>query len=327
MAWDEAEVAFLRSRRLGIYGAKTAVKERTVQEYQWDLHFFFDFMKARQFKNYNQMTDKDVLAYIEHVQNQEAWSKATKRKYMISLKAFFRWVDLDPDCAAAQMKSYFKLMPRIGKEIRRTFIPTPEQMKVFAEGFDRNNVWGLRDYTALAFMLDTGARAGEVRNLEEDDFKWDVSLVQLDSKTGERLVPFSVDTVGTLISNWIRVREHYAHPDSKKVFISRFGGGCVPDMFRQSFADNMKRTKLDKVLGRDSITPHTVRHYFCTHYLVNGGTLHNLQRITGHKSVETLMIYVHMARQISTVKEEAARVSPLKSLLAAESKKRVTVRL
>jgi site-specific recombinase XerD len=65
-------------------------------------------------------------------------------------------------------------------------------------------------------------------------------------------------------------------------------------------------------------------------YLVNGGTLHGLQRITGHRNIETLMIYVHLANQINAIAKEHANASPLKQLtnreVIRESKRRRMVR-
>jgi hypothetical protein len=61
---------------------------------------------------------------------------------------------------------------------------------------------------------------------------------------------------------------------------------------------------------------------------VNGGGLHNLQGITGHRTLETLMIYVNLAKQLTTVAEEANRVSPLGMLLnTKQEQKRRMVRL
>jgi integrase/recombinase XerD len=327
MNWEEAEAAFIRSRKLGIYGASKAVKPRTVEEYRWDLKQFFDFMRNRQVTHYNQLSEKLVLDYVAHLQS-NGWSRATQRKYLISLKAFFRWAERDPECKQANMPSFTRFMPRIGKEIRRAFVPSREQMQAFLGGFDKNVIWGLRDYTACAFMLDTGTRVGEICNLEEDDFRWQLGLVNLDGKTGERLVPFNFETTGRLVKSWMRARLRFVHPDCRKLFITRYGGACTPDTFRQAFSDNLKRTGLDKVLGNDTISCHTIRHYFCTMYLVNGGTLHNLQRITGHRTLETLMIYVNLAKQLTTVAEEANRVSPLSTLLnARQEQKRRMVRL
>ena len=327
LLWEDAESQFLRSRKLGIYGATRAVKPRTIEEYRWDLKQLFDFMRERGVNHYAQLSEKLVLDYIEHLQSKD-WSIATQRKYLISLRAFLRWVERDPSCRG--LESFVRFLPRIPKAVRKSFVPSVEHMEMFRAGFDRKVIWGLRDYTAVSFMLDTGARIGEVCNLEESDFKWEVCLVNLDGKTGERLVPFDRETTGLFFRNWMRARYQFAHPDCHKVFITRFGGRCTPNTFLQSFSDNLKRTGLSKILGDGTISCHTVRHYFCTMYLVNGGTLHGLQRITGHKNIETLMIYVHLANQINAIAKEHAVASPLKQLtnreVIRESKRRRMVR-
>jgi hypothetical protein len=48
-----------------------------------------------------------------------------------------------------------------------------------------------------------------------------------------------------------------------------------------------------------------------------------LQKITGHKSLDTLMVYVNLAQQMTMVKEEHKKASPLSNALRdAEQKKR-----
>lgn len=335
LTWNEALEAFLRSRQLGINGAQHAVRPRTLEEYKWDLRVFFEFVKGLKLTHYNQLTEKVIQNYVAYLQSPDrgkgGWGKATQRKYLISLKAFFRWVELDSTCQDAGMQPFFKSLPRIGKAIRREFIPSQEQMDKFRDGFDRDTVWGIRDWNVVTLMLDTGARIGEICNLEPDDFYWDVNLVNLDGKTGKRLVPFDPSVTGRAIRHWLDgARKKYVHEGCKKVFISRYGGSCIPNTFAQSFADNMRKTGLGKELGENTISAHTIRHFFCTMYLVRGGVLHNLQRITGHKSLDTLMIYVNLANQMTTVQAEHDRVSPLKFMssgMSGEKKKRNTIRL
>jgi len=225
MDWTECEENFIRSRKLGVYGALRPVKERTIEEYKWDLKHFFEFMRQAGITHYNQLSEKLVLDYVLYVQTHEGWSPATVRKLMISLRAFLKWVTKDPSCRECGMQSFMDCMPRIGKAVRRLFVPSREQMQTFLNGFDRNLVWGLRDYTACVVMLDTGARIGEICNLEEDDFKWTTGMLNLFGKTGEHFVPISADTIN-VVKAWRRVRTEYTQ--TPKLFVTRYNGECTP---------------------------------------------------------------------------------------------------
>ena len=51
----------------------------------------------------------------------------------------------------------------------------------------------------------------------------------------------------------------------------------------------------------NSITFHTLRHSFATEYIKSGGNVWELRSLLGHASINSTMVYLHMAEDFSKV--------------------------
>ena len=106
----------------------------------------------------------------------------------------------------------------------------------------------------------------------------------------QRLVYLN-DKIVHAIREYLRVRDS----DSPYLFVSRQGEKLTPSRINQIFNQYS-----------DVITPKTLRHYFCSHALENGYSIHEVANQAGHSNVQTTLIYSNPSAK--EMKEKANRL-------------------
>lgn len=182
------------------------------------------------------------------------------------------------------------------EEIEKILNPPPRQNNYGRDLHPKyikcDYMWGL----LLEFLAKTGCRVGEVIALNVGDLSFGTNeFIIRETKTDEqRIVPIPPDMVGKM-RDWIKSRGEI--PPSSPLFITMHFARTRPNsrigesMVNKAIRERAKRAGLhvDK-----RFHAHSFRHSFVTELLRQDVAISKVQRIVGHRKVDTTMIYTHM---------------------------------
>ncbi len=223
----------------------------------------------------DQITDEDVQAYLLHLirDRKRAWSTCNIAVYGLR---FFYHVTLKRD--------------------RTTFsIPAGRQPSTLPEILSRDEVQRIMTLTRtrkpralLTTAYATGRRANELVHLKLTDLDAARGMIRVEQGKGakDRYTILSPRLLDELRAFWTI--------DRPRVWLFPARDGQHPmdtSGVGKAYTEAKQRAGIHKRGG-----VHALRHAFATHLLEMGVDLHTIQRLLGHKSIQTTMCYVHVAQ-------------------------------
>lgn len=178
------------------------------------------------------------------------------------------------------------------RERKIEFNPRPcstEDLKALLKTVDVRTYSGLRDYTAILLIADTGIRPSEAFKLEIRDVDFPTNIITIRkevSKTRrERIIP-----VSTKVMIYIRALLKY-NIDDEFVFHTAQGNPMNVDTFQ-------RRMEHYSDYSNTKITPYQLRHYFGTEYAKNDRcNILYLQKIMGHVDINMTRRYIKIDQE------------------------------
>ncbi len=147
------------------------------------------------------------------------------------------------------------------------------------------------DRAMLHTMYAAGLRVTELVTLDLDGLNLTSGFLAAHGKGDKRrLVPLGGYACARIHEYLDGVRGGWARAGERAVFVTRRGG----PMTRQGFWKIVKKYAAAAGITKN-VYPHELRHSFATHLLESGADIRTVQQLLGHKSVETTMIYTHVA--------------------------------
>ena len=130
----------------------------------------------------------------------------------------------------------------------------------------------------------TGMRRGEILSLKWDQIRGGFIYLEKTKTNEARQIPIS-EVLEAILKD-IRHKEHL-----RSEYVFTFRQDRIQDNIKKSFAAAVKRA------GLVDFHFHDLRHTFASQVLLNGGTLHDLRELLGHKSMTMTLRYSHLTQE------------------------------
>lgn len=142
-------------------------------------------------------------------------------------------------------------------------------------------------------MAFSGMRTTEVAHLTTQNVDWGRNVFVLEeTKTDPRLVPIAPNIKEDLEKHLVKCT-HYLFPARKKGKKSFSREGQVYDNVDWNYNFNTRTKQMG--IKRKNLTPYSLRHSLISRLLSEDVNLFKVQKLVGHRRVETTAKYVHLS--------------------------------
>ena len=259
----------------------------TIESYNNDLSKYFSFMNKKNIK-FNDIKRTDILEYIKYLKNTNMNEKSISHNISV-IRSFYKFLMLEKYIETSPIE--FIDLPKIKKAL-----PSVLSLDEVDMLLDINliNNYSYRNKAMLELLYGSGLRVSELINVKLNDISFDECFIKVIGKGNkERLIPLSdisLDYLKIYINNYRNTL--IKHENNEYLFLNNHGN----KMTRQGFFKIIKSLAKEKNIKKE-ISPHTLRHSFATHMLMNGADLKSIGDMLGHSSISTTEIYTHIGNE------------------------------
>lgn len=232
-----------------------------------------------------------IRRFLLKLEQERGCCVSTRNQRLAAIHAMARFIgERSPEHIAWLTEIRSISFKKTSKPATMAYLDKPE-MDALLDAHDRNTPQGLRDYTLLLFLYNSGARSSEAANLAIKDLDLGNSpSAKLVGKGGkERRCPLWPHTASNLVTLVVgRAPHEPVFLNRRRQPITRFG---IRALVKRS-AQNASR-KLPS-LRTKQISTHTIRHTTAVHLLRSGVDINTIRAWLGHVSIDTTHIYAEV---------------------------------
>jgi integrase/recombinase XerD len=257
------------------------------------LERFFGYLRGKRIRDLRSVREEHVTAYaLELARATSArgkpYSVATRRWHLQAVKRIFAFLAkrgvILQDPALDVALPHWRKLPRalLNQEQARRLVANPSPF----------TLRGKRNRAILELLYGTGIRVSECERLDVRDLDLGQGVLLIRDGKGkkDRVVPVVGRAIEALDLYLREVRRELVRdPREAALFLTRRGERVSVKSIQYLVHMNAREAGIAA-----PITPHALRHGCATHLLQGGADVRHVQRLLGHKSLDTTAIYTHV---------------------------------
>lgn len=268
--------------------AEQRASPNTVDTYQRYLNRWAVFLSEHGRQSLAETREEDLMSFLDRLFREDAMAPRSVAVILAALRGLYRYA-LYQGWIADNPSEELRRAP-ISRDIP-TYL-TEEEMDLVLNQYNDQGPISIRNRCLLEMMYGCGLRVSECVTMLLENLHMDERFVVITGKGQKhRLAP-----MGSQAYQWLTLYLEEARPQllkkrkSNRVFVSQKSGSITRQAIFGIVKDAVKRAGLDQRL----YSPHSFRHSFATHLLLNGADLRAVQMLLGHADISTTEIYTHI---------------------------------
>jgi site-specific recombinase XerD len=264
------------------------LSENTMRNYRSDLEHYLAFLASRDLHP-GDVTRQDVRGYLAALMEAKFANGSIVRKTS-TIKNFSRWL-LHEGHSMANLTVL--LSPRI-KQKRLPQAISAADVKGLIEAVQGDDPFSLRDRAILELLYACGLRVSELAGANLDDLQLYEQEIRVTGKGNQTRIAVFGDPTTLALDRYLSSGRPYLLRSEAEpaIFLNQSGERLTVRSVQMIVKASARAVGLP-----EGVHPHLLRHSFATHLLDGGADLRTVQELLGHSSMETTLIYTHVAQR------------------------------
>lgn len=273
--------------RFALYMQKLGKSQNTMATYIRNIRQYFEWCEFSFGNAPPQLYRANVLEYISYMRNLKGYSPKSVNNHLSALRCLNEFLIAE----GTQTETVILKTDFMKVQLQYASPCTVEKRDVDTFRQRLLESGSKRDYAIVTLYVYSGLRRTECVGLLLEQVDLVSKEIRVVGKGDKQRLVYINDKIVHAIREYLKERRS----ESPYLFVSRQSGKLSPSRINQIFNQYS-----------DCITPKTLRHYFCSHALESGYSIHEIANQAGHSNVQTTLIYSNPTAK--EMKEKANRL-------------------